>query len=89
MNDIRKKPFADFLEGSVKMLAGAGEIDAIVIAARRHGGGTMTGSWKAAPEDVAVMCWDLLADAMMDVVAANAGMIRDALEDLEEEGGDA
>ena len=81
---IEKLPFAEFLENTIALLAWS-EPEMIVIAAKRPDGAVLTGKWQADAMDQAECAMQLFCEAMLDMVVNNIGMIRDALDDLEED----
>jgi len=82
--DVEKLPFAEFLEGTISRLAKS-EPEMIVIAAKLPGGSVLTGRANANAMEQAECAIHLFCEAMMDMVVNNIGMIRDALDDLEED----
>ena len=82
--DVKKMPFAGFMEEAISMMVKS-KPEVIVFAARRPDGAVLTGKWQADPTDVAACAAQLFADAMLDMVVNNIELIRDALDDLEED----
>jgi len=82
--DVESMPFAEFLEGIISRLVKS-DPEMIVVAAKRPDGSVLTGKWRANALDEAECAVNLFCEAMMDVVINNIEMIRDALDELEEE----
>lgn len=82
--DVEKLPFAEFLEGTISLLARS-RPETIVFAARRPDGAVLTGKWQADAMDQAECAMQLFCEAMLDMVVNNIELIRDALDDLEED----
>lgn len=85
MTDITKLPYAEWLEESVGEIIKA-QPEQIGIVAICPDGRTLTGYYNADATAMAMMAHTINADAVMDVVVNNIGMVRDALDELEEEG---
>lgn len=72
-------PFARFLENSIKTLF-ENNPKRIAICALLDDGNVMTGYYKCDAQDKAIFAHNISADAMLDMVINNIGMIKDALE---------
>lgn len=81
MNDI---PFATMLEKGISTLI-EGKAKNAVLCGRLEDGSTLTAFSDMDAEDMAIIAWDILSTAFMDVVISNIDMIKDALDDFEDE----
>lgn len=82
MKDITKQPYAAWLEESLKIIAGF-EPACLCIAATSPDGDNFTGYYNADATDKAVFAHHINSDVVMDIVRANAGEIKRALEEVE------
>lgn len=81
MNDI---PFATMLEKGIETLI-EGKAKNAVLCGRLEDGSTLTAFADMEAEDMAVVAWHILSTAFMDVVLNNIGVIKEALDGLEDE----
>ncbi len=84
MNDPRKLPYAAWLEESIKLLSEQ-DVKSICLAAIVNGGEALTAYYAADMTAMTVMAANIQADAMLQMVTANARMILDAAEEQEED----
>lgn len=80
MDDITKKPYAAWMEESLKtiMETGAGKI---CVAAILPDGDVFTGYYNADATDKALFAHNIQSDVTMDIIKANIDTIKMAMED--------
>lgn len=83
MKDITKEEYAEWLEDSLKVIV-EGEPESIAIAAKLKDGEVVTGYFDCSPQDKALLISHMAGDYIMAIVKANAGMVKEALDNLEE-----
>ena len=86
MEDISRLPYLEWLEATLKVVVES-KPSAIGIVTIEESGNVLTGFWNADAQDKAIMAHNMNAEAMLDVVLNNIGMVRDALDGLDDEGG--
>lgn len=87
MND--KIPYAGILEDGIRKLT-EGKAQNAVLCGLLEDGTTCVAYANASPEDLANIACHLLSEAFMRMVIANIGMVKDALDEYEdEEGGES
>ena len=84
MADYEEAPYALWLEGVVKTIFEE-DPEKMVLCAAAKDGRTLTAYYECDATDKAVFCHHIYSDAMLDVVLNNIGMVKDALEEYEEE----
>ena len=80
MDDIKNAPYAEWLEECIRTLVGM-DPSRIGLCATLEDGSTMTAYYQCDAQDKAVFAHHIQSDVTMDVIRANIGMIRDALEE--------
>ena len=87
MND--KIPYAGILDDGIRKLT-EGKAQNAVLCGLLEDGTTCVAYANASPEDLANIACHLLSEAFMRMVIANIGMVKDALDEYEdEEGGES
>lgn len=86
MND--KIPYAEMLEDGIKKLA-EGKAQNAVLCGLLEDGTTCVAYANASPEDLANIACHLLSESFMRTVVANIDMVKDALDEYENEEGEA
>lgn len=87
-NEAKNKteiPFAQFFEDSIKTIT-EDEAKNVLICARMRNGDIYTGYDHVSTHDKAAIASAIFADAMMEIIRQNIGMIKDALDEYEEKG---
>ena len=87
MTDITEKPYAEWLEDTIRTIMESKPVS-MAFCARTEDGLTLTGYYNADAEDMAVMAHHMYSDAMLDVMKHNASEIIAAAEDDNEEESD-
>lgn len=83
MTDI---PFADVLEDAIKELTD-GKAQNVAICGRLKDGAMLTAFANTVAEDKAIIAWHILSTALMEVVLNNIDLIKEALDEYEEDDG--
>lgn len=84
-NDVTKSPYAGFLEMLIKTIMDL-KPEQIAVVAVTKGGDVLTSTYgDCGPYDLAAMAFHLQADAMMEIVKANARDIIEAAEEDEDD----
>lgn len=86
-NDLLQRPYAEFLEKMMKIIADEDPPE-IAICLRRCDGKNITGYYGCSPEAKATMGYHIQTDAVMDVIMANADRIVRRAEEMEQDGED-
>ena len=81
-----KIPYAEILEDGIKNLT-KGKAQNAVLCGLLEDGTTCVAYANASPKDLANIACHLMSEAFMRVVIANIGMIKDALDEYEDEEG--
>lgn len=84
MYEIEKEPYAAFLEESIKTIFECRPSSMAVVAVCEDGN-TLTGYYNADARDKAMFAYHIQSDMIMDIVTANVGMVKEAMENEEEE----
>ena len=79
MEDITKQEYSTWLEESLKTVLEF-KPSSICIVATAEDGTTKTGYYNATGQDKAVFAANILSDVVMDIIAINAGKIKEILE---------
>ena len=82
--DVKKLPFAEWLEECIRTLAGA-EPTVISIAAILKGGKVYTAYYRASIQDQLILAENIRLDATYEMIKANADTIVSAAEEIQEE----
>lgn len=83
-----KIPYAKMLEDGIKKLT-EGKAQNAVLCGLLEDGTTCVAYANASPEDLANIAWHLLSEAFMRTVIVNIDMVKDALDEYENEEGEA
>lgn len=83
-----KIPYAKMLEDGIKKLT-EGKAQNAVLCGLLEDGTTCVAYANASPEDLANIAWHLLSKAFMRTVIVNIDMVKDALDEYEDEEGEA
>lgn len=83
-----KIPYAKMLEDGIKKLT-EGKAQNAVLCGLLEDGTTFVAYANASPEDLANIAWQLLSEAFMRTVIVNIDMVKDALDEYENEEGEA
>lgn len=83
MTEFTGSPYAEWLEDIVETIFRE-KPECIAIGAKLASGDTMTGYYQCGVEDKAVLAHHIQSDAMLDMVLNNIDLIRDALDEYEE-----
>lgn len=81
-----KIPYAEILEDGIKNLT-KGKAQNAVLCGLLEDGTTCVAYANASPEDLANIACHLMSEAFMRVVIANIGIVKDALDEYEDEEG--
>ena len=82
--DLKKVPFADWLEQAIPVLCKM-PARCIGMVALLEDGSTATNIWNASINDQYTMAGCLIEDGVLRTVSANGAMLRDAIRNAEEE----
>lgn len=82
-----KIPYAEILEDGIKNLT-EGKAQNAVLCGLLEDGTTCVAYANASPEDLANIACHLMSEAFMRTVIANIGMVKDALDEYEDEEGE-
>ena len=86
MAKFENMELAEWLEDAARVLLESNPKH-IALAAKLPDGEVLTGYLNTNNEDKAVLAHHIFEDAMLDMLKANIGVLRDALEETEEEDG--
>lgn len=81
---MQDRPFNEWLETTIKYLY-EHDVLSIGFVAIQDDGDVVTAYYNSNATDKAVMSHNIYADSLMDIVCANADMIKQSMEDLDEE----
>ena len=84
MAKFENMELAEWLEDAARVLLENNPKN-IALAAKLPDGEVLTGYLNTNNEDKAVLAYHIFEDAMLDMLKANIGVLRDALEETEEE----
>lgn len=87
MPEFENQELAEWLEDGVREMFNR-DPNAIAIVASLNDGTTLTGYYKADATQKALFAHQIYTDAVLDVVMNNAGLIKRALDELEDGGGE-
>lgn len=82
MDDITSKPYAAWLEQSLKAMMEIKPVSMCIVATGDNGD-TLTGYFNADAQDKAVFAHHIQSDVMMDIIRANAAEIKSVLDEEE------
>lgn len=81
--DLQKNPeLANWFEESLKAIFSR-EVDSACVVAADKDGYILTGYYNADAQQKAVFAHNINADAMLDVIVNNIGLVKEALDELE------
>ncbi len=86
MRDVKKLPYAGWLEESITLLAGQ-DVHSIGLAARVNDGEVLTAYFHADPAEKALLATHIQADGLFEMTLANAKLIVEAAEEEDDDGG--
>lgn len=85
--DFKNYPYAKFLEDAVRYIFETNP-EKLALVASAPNGETLTAYYQADAQDKAVFAHHIYSDAMMDIMLCNIGLIKEALDEYEEENGE-
>ena len=83
-SEVQNSPYAEFLETVVRGIFDT-QPDKIAFVASLPNGETLTAYYKSDAQDKAVFAHHIYSDSVMDVVVANVGLLKEAMDAYEEE----
>lgn len=85
---FENKELAKWLEEAVRLFIENDKESKVTCGAlvmQQENGNTMTGTFNCDINDKAVLAFNLISDALMEIVCANVDRVKDAIEELEED----
>lgn len=83
MDNVQNLPYAKWLEECISKIVPL-EPRALTFGAILPDGEVFTGYYKCNSTDKAILAHNIYADAFLEIITANIGMIKEALEDYDE-----